>query len=378
MTVELRIEKEIQKEGGRLKLNELNAKYAEFLSMQLDRFQQAANFIVKQLNSIDYIEVGIIDNYGFNAFAIGQNGKYFIGINRGLIATISLMFSRLFADKEFLEFVGDVEKENDNLPLIDNISPNFEATVNNLPTFKPPQDPTRRETARLFSWLAYDLILAHELGHIIRGHTDLYASKGNFSLSENEVIKANRAFKLERKTLEMDADIWACNMLLTTELNRCLGRTGIPGEHWKWSYERPGVILLNFSFVVSTVFKIFGDTRLDYKPFEEQLYPVPRLRFIISKLRIADNPEFNKINEKGWVDIDENGVPIHVKLAFDTIEEAFKKITGKDNDKVSAKDARGDMGKKQLNVLRTHWNNELIRKLKPFSHIKLEPMKILK
>ncbi|MEM1119010.1 MAG: hypothetical protein AAGJ18_01090, partial [Bacteroidota bacterium] len=371
MSIETRIEKEIKRAGGRLNLDEVEDNYAEFLSLQLSRFRQAANFIVQQLDSIKYIDVDILDNYRFNAFAKGQNGKYFIGINRGLIATITLVFSRLFADKDFLKFVGDVNNEEDNLPLIKSLSPNFEATVDKLPPLKPPRDSVRRETARLFSWLAYDLILAHELGHIIRGHADMYESKGNFHLDENEIIKANRAFKLERKTLEMDADIWACNMLLTTELSRCLGRLGIPGEHWKWSYERPGVILLNFSFIVSTVFKIFGDTRLDYKPFSEQMYPVPRLRFIISKLRIADNSEFKEINKIGKFNTDENGVPIHVKLAFNTIEDAFKKITGKDNNEISANDARGNLGKKQLNILRNHWNNELMGKLKPFSHIKL-------
>ncbi|MCB0652492.1 MAG: hypothetical protein KDC85_14545, partial [Saprospiraceae bacterium] len=308
MSIESRIEEEIRKAGGRLDLDELEKEQSDYFSLQLSRFRQAANFIVKQAPSIECIEVDLIDNYGFNAFAKGEKGKYFIGLNRGLLATISLIFSRLFADKEFIPYIGDVNNEENNLPLIENLSPNFEATVDNLPLFNPPKDPTRRETARLFSWLAFDLILAHELGHIIRGHADLYESKGNFHLDEIEIIKANRAFKLERKTLEMDADMWACNMLLTTELSRCTGKLGIPGEHWKWSYERPGVILLNFSLIVSTVFKLFGDRRPEYKEFEDQLYPVARLRFIISKLHMANNSEFKEIYKRHKYDLDKNGV----------------------------------------------------------------------
>ena len=378
MSIESRIEEEIRKSGGRLNLDEVGKNHSEYLSLQLSRFRQATNFIVNQVPSIKYIEVDLIDNYTFNAFAKGEKGKYFIGINRGLLATVSLIFSRLFGEKEFLPFIGDVNNEKDDLPLIGNVSPNFEATVDNLPIFDPPQDPMRRETARLFSWLAFDLILAHELGHIIRGHADLYESKIDFHLDEIEIIKSNRAFKLERKTLEMDADMWACNMLLTTELSRCLGKLGIPNENWKWSYERPGVILLNFSLIVSTVFKIFGDRRLEYELFEDQLYPVARLRFVISELRIADNPEFKEINKNINFDLDKNGVPINVRLAFDIIENAFKKITGKENDDISATEARGILGQKQLNTLRTHWNEELIEKLKPFSHIRLEPMKLIK
>lgn len=206
MKIEEIIERFIAEKGGRLDLDTVEPELKEFLTTQLNRARQAADNLVNQLKSINSIEVDIIDNYTINAFAIGANGMYFIGIHRGLYATFSLIFSRLFGDKAFMSFVGDVKKENNNLPYIENIFPNFEATTDNLPIFSLPQDSNRREAARLFSWLSFDLILAHELGHIINGHCDYYLLDKKQHLDELSKPEKTKETKLERKTLEMDAD----------------------------------------------------------------------------------------------------------------------------------------------------------------------------
>jgi len=377
LTVEEIIQSEIAKAGGILNLNDLDPTYKNYLEMQTDRFQKACNNIVDQVKSITKITVKIIDNFGVNAFAVGADGVYFIGINRGLMATVSLIFSRLFADKQFMNFVGDVSQEDENLVLIPNLYPNFEATVDTLPSFSPPKNLIRKEYARLFSWLALDFTIAHELGHIIRGHCDYYLKKMKLNLDEVSKLSEKQEFKLERKVLEMDADRWACTMLLSTELNRCMGKLGIPGDHWKNVYKNPGMVLLNYSTIVSTVFKIFGDLRLDYIPFEEQTYPVPRIRKLISSLRIANHPDFKSINSKMKYDVDSDGVPIHVEMAFRSVEQGFKLVTGKDQDEKSANLAKGKEGRRQINILRKHWNDIVIEKLRTHSHIKLNKIKLL-
>lgn len=166
-------------------------------------------------------------------------------------------------------------------------------------------------------------------------------------------------------------------MLLSTELNRHLGKLGVPGQHWKGIYERPGMVLLNYAIIVSTVFKIFGDQRLEHKPFDEQNYPVPRLRFIISTHRIAAHLEFKTVNKKMNFDLDKNGIPIHVQAAFKIVESGFEIITGKANEVQSASDARGELGTEQINTLIKHWNSKMIDKLSKYSHIKLFKMKFL-
>jgi len=366
------IERTIRLNGGRLDFSELGEELKVSYALVKHRAEKSIEIIANQLNGIEKISFDIIDNYSFNAFATGINHHYFIGINRGTIATLSLIFDRLLADKEVLKLFGDVTKEKDDLPLFDNVKISYEATTKMLPQFSPPQCPVRFAFSKHMTRMAFDFILAHEIGHIISGHISLSQIKHNMLMDEISMVDdAEVVKKMMKKTLEMDADIWATTILLSSEINRITGRSPLPGKEWTDFYNRPGMVLMQFAFVVSTIFKLFGDNRLDNNTFKLESYPKPRLRCFISMLAIKSNLDFIELNKKTNYDLDKFGIPISISAAFNLIESAFENITGKKSSSQSIDDAWGELGMNQINLLVEYWNTNLLNELKEISYLKI-------
>lgn len=373
MTPESIIEKRIKKKGGRLNYEELHPKLKVHYSFVKERAEKTISAMVKQLKGVKKISFDIIDDYSFNAFATGVGHNYFIGINKGAIATLSLVFNRLLADKAIFPFIGDINNEKENLPLLENIYINYEATIDSLPLFYPPQDPVRNIIAEHMTRLALDFLLGHEMTHIIKGHISYLSQE--FKVNVNDELSLHRIEKKRQrtisKTMEMDADSFATTMLLSSEINRCTGKLPLRGKEWEDLYSRPGFILLIFSIVISTLFRIFGDKRLNESTFELEPYPKPRLRFVIAMLQIASDPDFLKLNKETKYDLDKNGVPITISAGFKLVEDAFQHITGKESSGLSIKDAWGELGFSQINKLINFWNSGFFKDLEKHSYIQL-------
>ena len=372
MTDQESIKKQILLKGGRLNYSELDERIKESYTLVKYRAEKAIESFTKKLPNIKQISFDVIDDYGFNAFATGRNHNYFIGINRGTVATLSLIFDRLLADKEVLKYIGDIEKETDDLPLL-NITANYQATTDMLLQFSPPQCPVRFAFSYHMTRMACDFILAHEIGHIISGHLSFGQNQSNGILDESlSMIDESQVEKnMLSKTMEMDADTWATTILLTSEINRIVEKNPLSGKEWADFYSRPGQVLMLFAFVVSTISKLFGDSRLNTKTFKTDSYPKPRLRCFISLLAVKNNLDFIKLNKKTNYDLDKFGIPISVKAAFNSIETAFEIITGKKSSSQSIDDAWGEIGKNQYNQLVECWNEELMPNLKGKSYLRL-------
>jgi len=368
------IEQRIRRRGGILSTENMPPEFGKSINYVKSRANSLIEHLRDQIRNLGPIEFDIIDNYAFNAFATGHNSEYFIGVNRGTIATLGLVFDRMLADKNVLKFIGDNTIEDDDLPLLDNLTMNFEATVDMLPRFNPPKCPTRNYFSKHFSRMALDFIISHEITHIINGHVDMGKSLHNMHLEE---IGMNNDTSIEKgmisKSFELDADTWATKMLLSSEIRRCFGENPLPSKEAKDFYSRPGMVLMQFSIVLATIFRIFGDQRLNTVSFETDTYPKPRLRFVISKLIIAQEEDFLRLNSKMNFDLDEFGVPIIVGPSFNLIEEAFETITGIQRNSTSSSEARSDVGISQINSVIRYWNNNLIDSLKRFSYIKTLP-----
>ena len=122
------IEKIIVDNGGRVDYTFLDESLRK--AFDLVKFRAEASIrVFAQLPGIKKISFDVIDNYQFNAFATGKNYSYFIGINRGTIATLSMIFNRLLADQEIFPYIGNPNLEEKELPLLEDISANFEYTV---------------------------------------------------------------------------------------------------------------------------------------------------------------------------------------------------------------------------------------------------------
>jgi hypothetical protein len=374
LVIRNKINEEIKERGGILLDNpELDKRYIDTIENFEERGQAACDLIASQLPSIRQIQFKVIDNFKIGAFATGFNGIYFIGIHRGAISSLLILFDRILADSSHFDYLGDVSLCPDNLPHIPHIGLNYEYAVDFVPVFDPPKCPIRFHYARHFCRLCVDLLTAHELTHIIHGHCDYSFSR----YQENfvaDIINNNMVAEddlLIKKTLEMDADSNATEILLSSELDRCIGLNRLPAKYLKWLYDRPGMVLMQHAHVSSILFRLFGDDRLSDKSFIQSPYPSPRLRSVISLLRTRRIAQFKTINEQMKFDLDEFGLPIVMQAGFKTMEEIYLSITGKDRTDESIDDAWGTIGQNQLNILVKYWNTTLKNELQPFAHIKL-------
>jgi hypothetical protein len=343
-----------------------------------NRAEEIIKIVLDQIPAIKSIEFDIINNYDFNAFAMGSGGNYFIGINRGTIATLLIIYDRLLVDKQFMPFIGDINLESDGFPLMDNITMNYAKMVGGLEFFGKPKDPLRNFYAGHLVKQSLDFILAHEISHIVHGHVDYIKSEFNLQLDElnfsrNKIVDYN----LFSKVIELDADEGAANTLLGSELMKVLNKRPRP-EKLENLYKSPGMILLQFSICSSIIFKIFGDQRLSNIGFIKERYPRPRLRNAITLLAVGENYIFKQLQEKMKFDLDSFNIPISAKAGFDSVEKDFERITGKKSNEESIKDAWGKIGIDQINVLRNEWNTNLRDKLQNYAFIKLSDKQMLK
>ena len=372
--VRVTINKEIKQRGGiLLERPDLHENYISTIENFEERGQQSCDIIVSQKTTIKEIRFKIIDNNQVGAFATGFQGIYFIGIYKGAISTLLMLFDRVLADSNHLSYLGDISLCTDGLPLIPHIGFNYEHAVDHVPIFYPPKCPIRFHYARHLCRLCVDLLTAHELTHIIHGHCDysFYIYQKSFVADVFEQEDSTKEDLLLRKTLEMDADSNATEILLSSELDRSLGRNKMPAEYLRWLYERPGMVLMQHAYISSILFRLFGDDRLTNNSFMRSKYPAPRLRSVISLLRTSRIDQFITINEDINFDFDDFGLPIVMQAGYKTMEEIYLSITGEERSDESIDDAWGTIGQSQLNILIKYWNSTLKDDLQSFAHVTL-------
>ncbi len=207
--------KETASEGGRLDIGSLHTNTAEGLTYAAQRSRGFLRTAAVALPAMPPIHFDFVDKMEFNACAFKANDRYFIGIYRGAIATIGVLFDRMLADSRILPFFGDSEKESADLPLIPEIGPDFERAVASVPEFPRPQDPLRQSIAWKLMDMACDFMTAHEFAHIVNGHVDYKAANGAISaIDEVSGVRGTSESALINQTMEMDADGIACQLSL--------------------------------------------------------------------------------------------------------------------------------------------------------------------
>jgi hypothetical protein len=231
------------------------------------------------------IHLDFVDNYSVNAFATRLGDRYFIGINRGTVSTLRLVFDRLLADRSVLPFFGQVEVEAENLPLMPSLGPHFVESVWGVEVFQQPRDPFRRALAIKLTEIALDFIVAHEFAHIANGHVDfLNDTHGIGRIEEVHAhssgdLKGNR--NLNRKTLEMNADEVATVFTLVNEWRSYLHQVPRRGPEWNDIYDHPGMVTMIWSYAIAVLCRIFGDMRLQRGTSVASEYPTWRLRSVM-------------------------------------------------------------------------------------------------
>lgn len=314
-----------------------------------------------------------IDDWEFNARTIPYDGRYFIGVTRGAVATLGVLFDRMLADPQVLPFIRDPEEEVADLPLLPDIGTDFIQSVASVPTFPRPRSPARRGTARRLAELALDFLTAHEFTHIANGHLD-YLQTTQGSLAIDEVSGATGASRnsesaLSNQNMEMDADVAAVYLTLVNEWSRVTGLLPIPGPEWDYIYSRPGIVTLQWSWAVGSLFRLFGDARLSEGGATLELHPRPRLRSVMiqqaaERVPIPEgldtHPAFQGHGE-------DHKIPTIIAGHRD-VEKIFSQLTGQPAATEGIDDAWGEVGKSQMNRLQDHWRTKLKEELLEFAY----------
>ncbi len=358
--------------GGRLDTAILHPNTAAGMHHVAERARGFLQSAAAALPEMPPIYFDFIANWEFNAVAFQWKGKYFIGITRGVVATLGVLFDRMLADPQVLPFIENPEEEATDLPLLPDIGPDFVQSVASVPTFPRPQSPARRGMALRLAELALDFLTAHEFAHIANGHLDyLHAKQGNLAISEVSGAKwapRNSESALINQTIEMDADGTAVLISLVSEWGRATGVHPRRGPHWDYIYSRPGMVSLMWSWAVSSLFRLFGEARLTDGDVTLEPYPRPRLRSVMIQQAAQRVPRPQGLDtHPAFLGEEPHKIPA-IRAGQLDVEKIFSQLTGKPEATEGLDDAWGDVGKSQMHRLQDYWQTKLKEELRRFAY----------
>ena len=165
--------------------------------------------IYKSNYDLKKLEFNFHDDSSVNACAdYDEKGDYdFLTINTGTIAEIVAKIKTAFAQRNILCNFGSANEEKNAIYTGEHIFRNNKHEIV-FSTHDAIVDPCREKLSFYVALLAIRFIFAHEVGHIVNGHTrlmnDLYMNSKIYMRMEksNNVVQ----YCLDRRTLEMDAD----------------------------------------------------------------------------------------------------------------------------------------------------------------------------
>ncbi len=363
--------------GGRLNTASLEPSTAEGLDRVAERARGFLRTAAAALPRLPAIHFDFVDSWKFNAAAFRHDEKYFIGVHRGTPATLLILFDRMLADPEVLPFIGDAAEETTDLPLLPGIGLDFERSVAFVPAFPRPRDPTRRATAQKLAELALDFLTAHEFAHIANGHLDYQGTRLGISaideVGEPPREPAARERALVSQTMEMDADGTAAHLSLGSEWGKVVGHFPRPGPEWDHVYDRPGMVSLQWSWAVSSLFRLFGEARLTGGDVTLEPYPRPRLRSVMVQRAAGRVPRPQGLEgHPSLVGDGPHNIPPTVPAAQRDVEAMFLRLTGGAGASEGLDDAWGAVGGAQARRLQNYWRTKLGGELLAFAYQPLD------
>lgn len=267
--------------GGLYKLDEQSNIFYKYID-------SLNNQIVEKVNNTDYlfplgkVEIKIIQNNNFNAFAHYDNGVENIAVFSGLINFLDDISNLLYSNQ-------NPSKETLNLVQI---------TLKNLKWNYPlnifPKEKENIILAQQTKLIAYYFILKHEIGHIVHSHIPFIQIEKKVNLNflfeienESEITLGNLAQKLE-----LDADRFAIRAVLDNALTTWnLGKIfPININYEKFTKEQYLRMILN---AVIMVFFCMDIPSKSDKLISTSNHPVPLVRMLnclMCILEITDDP----------------------------------------------------------------------------------------
>lgn len=318
--------------GGQLDMANLDPNTAEALVYVAQRARGFLQTAAAALPGLPPIHFDFVNNWQFNALTFRKDEKYFIGVFRGAVATLQVLFDRMLADPQTFPFIGDPTAEVSGLPLLPNIGTDFERTVASASSFPRPQDPMRQSTAHKLVELSLDFLTAHEFAHIANGHLDYMASIRGISaideVSTAPKTSGHSESALISQTMEMDADSTAVQISLASEWGKIAGYFPKPGPPWTEFYSYPGMVSLQWSWAMSSLFRILGDARLTNGDVALEAYPRPQLRSVMAQHAAGQVPRPQELRTHSTLIGEEPyNIPATIRAAQRDVERIFSQLT---------------------------------------------------
>jgi hypothetical protein len=350
--------------GGRLDTDRLPAAAGAGLDRVAQRargFLRTASAVLPKLPPIHF---DFVDNWGFNARAFRSGGRYFIGIYRGAVVTLNVLFDRMLADPAILPFIGDPSEERADLPLLPALGLDAVQSFGSVPLFPRPRDPARRATTVKLTELALDFLTAHEFAHVANGHLDYMTENLGISAID-EIGEPSRGSEVRKcmlanQTMEMDADATAVVLNLSSEWGKVVGTFPRPGPEWDYVYDRPGIVSAQWAWAVLMLFRLFGEVRLVGGDVTLEPYPRPRLRSVMVQRAAGRTPRPWELREyPALVGDDLYKIPATIQAAQPQVEEMISQVTGRPDATKGLDDAWGAVGEAQMRRLLICWQSKL-------------------
>jgi hypothetical protein len=301
-----------------------------------------------------------------NAVAFKHSGRRFIGLNTGTVAMLRTLFSRMLADPKVLVHVGDPNAEATDLPTVGVGTDAGLLGSSEIMGFMP-KDSARFGYAAELMDVALTFIICHEIFHIANGHVDyLDAEYGLPVLSELGWMPGTPAGNLDLQTMEMDADGCATGRMMG-QFRRWVDKEGVNTRPQKDFHSFLDQTFHTHEFAISSVFRLFGDSRFTGVEPSGGSHPPPRVRqmmfmstgatYMLGKW-VADLAPL--YSAAGW-------------RAVADVERAFVTVTGLPLATEGLKEAWSGGGMAYSQKLLDHWQATLRAKLSSYAYSPLPP-----
>jgi hypothetical protein len=256
---------------------------------------------------------------------------------------------------------GDPTEESEKLELLKGYHPDAQRMAEAGSWPSRPRNVVRRAYMDYLLGQAVLFLVAHELAHITRGHVDYMQSQvGVPVITEMASARASADGVIERQAIEADADRRAVIFGLASIANTVGNPIGVQPP-WLASPPTFDDLVFDWSFVVNTIFRLFGDIRFHPSDLTTTIYPPLPLRRVmamdLAQIVLSNNP--TPMTRERIVEVLRSGLTY--------CEEAFAAILGDPVSTEGIAEAATPDGREHHRRLTAYWIDELRDRIGPYA-----------
>jgi hypothetical protein len=198
------------------------------LEFSLLPFRSCLDFRLDELRAqrefVGDIYIDIIDDGELNARAFTVEDDEFVGINAGFAVVLPIFYLSVLSHPTACPEIGNAEAERSTggiekeLLFLSGRARDLPLRIN-WKQLNQPRDETRMHYAAYLIKLAFDFLLSHEIGHIVRCHIT-HLAQAHFRIASASAVKMLIEFEHDlsvkecavRRVLEADADSLAARV----------------------------------------------------------------------------------------------------------------------------------------------------------------------